>query len=460
MKRASILILVFVILIGVTPTQISAAYENGFFANLNLTVLDEPWNTKQDGSGTDYDTLALEFRLKGEGIKSIHGAWIAIDMTKLLLVDYAYDGYSINDEILDGNLSVGKSPARFDNPNYYHLKEDVKEGRATVDSWSYSMINFNLAATSKDGKTLFLCLQPSQSMSVNYDEFTTVVTLRLAILPGSEITSDSVRFINKSERDYLNQSFIIAMNDGTNGYFYGDASQDDTLAPPTVTGNAFSIVANPETDEKHETKEPETVPDETNPLEYEPDVDIVWDNPFTDVPGNAEYIEALEFVYKSGLFKGVSNTEFSPNTTMTRAMFVTVMGRLAGVDPNYFTGESFDDVEAGEWYAPYVMWAAQEGIVQGYGNGKFGVNDNVTVEQAIVIIARYADYVGIDTTSDYRLSSYIDEEEVSSWAYRQIKWAVENRIYSGNGKMLNPTSPAKRYMVAEFLYAFVNEFGN
>jgi len=457
MKRASILVLILIMLLGVIPTQIYAKAGAEFGTNINVIASDDKWNTEKDGSGAEYDTVILEYRLKGEGIRGIQGAWIAIDMTDLLLVDYAYDGYSINDDIIAGKLSVGKSPERFENSNYFELKEDVKDGRITVDQWSYSMINFNLAAISKDGKTLLLCLQPSQSMTVNYDDFTTVVSLRFAVLPGARLTSDSVRFVTKTERDALNQSFIVAMNDGATGYYYGDKDRSDTLAVPAVTGDVFKETPAPETNEGDETDEPYIEPDETDPPVTEPDdsvVDTPWINPFTDVANSAEYIDAIEFVYEKGLFKGVSDTKFAPETTMTRAMFVTVMGRLAGVDPNYFTGESFDDVVAGEWYAPYVKWAAQEGIVQGYGNGKFGINDSVTVEQAIVIIARYANYVGLDTASDYRLTSYIDENSVSDWAYKQMKWAVQNGIYSGDGRMLTPNSPAKRYLVAELVYAY------
>ncbi|MBE6617684.1 MAG: hypothetical protein E7627_07105 [Ruminococcaceae bacterium] len=158
MKRASILVLVLIILLGVIPTQVCAKTGDGFGTNINVKDSGEKWNIEKDGSGAAYDTVIVEYRLKGEGIRGIQGAWIAIDMTKLLLVDYAYDGYSINDEIIAGNLDVGKAPARFNNPNYYKLKEDVTEGRAIVDRWRYSTINFNLAATSRTFIRVFLFL--------------------------------------------------------------------------------------------------------------------------------------------------------------------------------------------------------------------------------------------------------------------------------------------------------------
>lgn len=459
MKRSSVLFLVLVILFCAMPCQVFAAENNQFSTNINIVASDDKWNISSDGSGSAYETVIIEYRLKGHGIKGIQGAWIAVDLTKLLLVDYIDDGYSINDEIIAGNIATGKAPAKFDNQAFYELKEAVKEGRTTVDQWEYGMINSNLIAISTDGNTLFLCPQPAQTYKVNYDDYTTVVSFRFACLPGARLTEDSVRFATASERNSLNQSFIVAMNDGSSGFYYGDSSGKNSLPAPTVTGNVFTEAEYPETDRWEETKEPvippETEPYETDEPQTEPEP---WNNPFVDVSDNAEYIDAIEFVYENGLFNGISATKFAPDTTMTRAMFVTVIGRLAGVDPNYFTGVSFKDVVPGEWYAPYVEWAAQEGIVQGYGNGKFGVSDEVTIEQAIVIIARYADYVGIDTSSLQSLSSFSDSGKISDWALTQMKWAVENHIYSGKNKMLWPSSPAKRYMVAEFLYAYAEAF--
>lgn len=183
-----------------------------------------------------------------------------------------------------------------------------------------------------------------------------------------------------------------------------------------------------------------------------------WENPFVDIQKTDTYYNAIQFVYENGLFKGVSDTEFAPETTMTRAMFVTVLGRLAGVDVMYFTGSSFDDVVLNEWYAPYVEWASEYGIVNGYGDGRFGVNDRITVEQAAVIMARYAEYIGLSTSSDMTLIHYQDSEKVSSWAVEQMKWAVENKIYSGDNYYLSPQSPAKRSLVAEIIFSFVSKF--
>ena len=184
-----------------------------------------------------------------------------------------------------------------------------------------------------------------------------------------------------------------------------------------------------------------------------------FENPFIDIFESDRYYDAVAFVYENGLFKGVSAREFAPDTTMTRAMFVTVLGRLANVNADMYNTVSFDDVEAGSWYAPYIQWACDAGIVNGYGDGKFGVNDPVTVEQAAVLLARFAAYSGIQTVNYTALSGFTDAATVSDWAVAPMQFVVGNGIYTGTANALEPQSPAKRSLLAEMLYAYVMHFG-
>jgi len=139
---------------------------------------------------------------------------------------------------------------------------------------------------------------------------------------------------------------------------------------------------------------------------------------------------------------------------MTRAMFVTVLGRMNSVDIRYYSGSSFNDAVPGEWYAPYVEWAAANKIVQGYGNGIFGINDKITVEQAAAILARYASYIGMPTESNQSLTAYTDAGEISGWAAQNMQWVVEKEIYTGAYNKLNPQSHASRSLVATMLHNF------
>ena len=111
------------------------------------------------------------------------------------------------------------------------------------------------------------------------------------------------------------------------------------------------------------------------------------DTGFTDVNADAWYADAAVYCRDNGLMSGTSSTTFSPNTPMTRAMLATVLHRLAG-SPAVSGTDSFTDTADNQWYSDAVVWAAQNGIVSGYGGGLFGINDPVTREQIATILWR------------------------------------------------------------------------
>lgn len=118
--------------------------------------------------------------------------------------------------------------------------------------------------------------------------------------------------------------------------------------------------------------------------------DTTADSPFTDVkPGDWCY-DAVLYAKANGFFSGTSETTFSPNGTMTRGMFVTVLGRMAGIDPAKYGGDTgFTDVPEGMYYAPYVKWAAQYGITGGTGDGRFSPDALITRQQMAALFVRY-----------------------------------------------------------------------
>jgi len=186
-------------------------------------------------------------------------------------------------------------------------------------------------------------------------------------------------------------------------------------------------------------------------------------NVFKDVPLGADYYEAVTFAVEQGLFNGVSATEFAPDTTMNRAMFVTVLGRLDKADVSKYTTPTFDDVKADQWYTSYVEWAAASGIVNGIGNGLYGINGEITVEQACTILYRYAaskgNTVGTGVSDCPSVTDFEDSADISDWAKDSVKWAVENGIYAGHGDELVPKSAASRALVATMFANYVKVFG-
>ena len=180
-----------------------------------------------------------------------------------------------------------------------------------------------------------------------------------------------------------------------------------------------------------------------------------WQNPFTDVSKYATYYKAVQFVYEEGLFNGTSATKFEPDTTMTRAMFVTVLGRLAGVNVNNYKTSSFSDVATGQWYSEYVEWASSIGLVEGYGNGKFGPNDSITHAQMYVLMERYADIIeGKTTTASGTSISANDVRDIPDWAYEAVEYAAKNDFLVVSSYKLTPNDNAKRSELAMLLQKF------
>jgi len=153
------------------------------------------------------------------------------------------------------------------------------------------------------------------------------------------------------------------------------------------------------------------------------------------------------------LFEGTSGTTFSPETTMTRGMLVTVLWRLDGSPAAADAG--FADLSQ-EWYKAAVGWAAANGIVDGYGNGKFGPEDAVTREQTAAILWRYAKYKGRDVSvgEDTNLLSYGDASDISEYAVPAFQWACGAGIIEGSGGKLTPADTATRAQVAAVLRRF------
>ena len=176
---------------------------------------------------------------------------------------------------------------------------------------------------------------------------------------------------------------------------------------------------------------------------------------YTDVDKAAWYYEAVEYALEKGLFVGTSDTTFSPNTAMSRAMLVTVLWRMEG-EPAVTAANAFTDVVGNAWYAKPVLWANANNIVSGYGGGLFGPNDNITREQMAAVLNRYAGFKGIDVSAADSLAAYTDAGDVSDWALASLKWAVGEKLITGmTTTTLVPQGNATRAQVAAILMRYI-----
>ena len=154
------------------------------------------------------------------------------------------------------------------------------------------------------------------------------------------------------------------------------------------------------------------------------------------------------------MMAGVENNLFSPNATTTRAMIVTILYSLENRPSS--GSMNFTDVPAGQWYTSPIAWTAANGIVGGYGDGRFGPNDTITREQMAAILYRYAQFKGYDVSNIGDLSRYTHAGQVSDWTRTAIGWANAQGLITGNtATTLNPIGSATRAEVATILIRFV-----
>ena len=178
----------------------------------------------------------------------------------------------------------------------------------------------------------------------------------------------------------------------------------------------------------------------------EPQVQAQPQNHFLDIQGHwAEKV--IQEVAKKGYFKGTSATNFSPNKTTTRAEFVTVLGRLAKINPSQYPKAQQVDIQEGSYYQAYVNWAIAEGIVKGTDANHFSPDQKITREEVATILARYLEKQG-KLKSKQVGQSYKDQEQISPWAKEAVRKMTEAGIFKGQGK--GNFAPNKTFTRAEF----------
>ena len=167
--------------------------------------------------------------------------------------------------------------------------------------------------------------------------------------------------------------------------------------------------------------------------------------PFADVSESDPFYKDVKFVYENQLMNGLTAEKFGPDSPLERGMLVAILYRLDG-EPAVTGNPLFEDVDPAMYYAQAIEWAAKHGIVNGFGDGAFGPEKNVTREQLAAILYRYALYRGCVIRID-------DVETASSaWAETAVKWAVSNGILAAEGTV---TECAARAEVAAAVRAFL-----
>ena len=179
--------------------------------------------------------------------------------------------------------------------------------------------------------------------------------------------------------------------------------------------------------------------------------------PFVDVNEGDWFYDAVVYAYQNELMDGVGGNRFAPNSETTRAQLVTILYRLEG-EPAVSGDLPFTDVEAGIWYTDAILWAAQNNIVNGVNDTEFAPGDDLTRQQLVTILYRYAESKGYDVSASADLSGYPDAGQVQDYAQPAMAWAVAENIIQGmEDGTLKPAGNASRAQIATILMRFCED---
>lgn len=180
---------------------------------------------------------------------------------------------------------------------------------------------------------------------------------------------------------------------------------------------------------------------------------------FKDVMPNVWYHQSLDYCVVNNLFKGTSDTTFSPNATMTRGMMITVLYRLDGSPDVSKLDNPFKDVNDKTWCIDAIKWAYDTGVTEGYADKTFGTDIKITRAQAAKMLYCFALYKNLDCSKTKDYKNFADAKDVGSWADPAIKWALGNGIIQGvTETKLNPNGSATRAQLAAILARYAQNF--
>lgn len=228
---------------------------------------------------------------------------------------------------------------------------------------------------------------------------------------------------------------------GGNGNGGGHDDNDDGYTPP-------SVPARPETHTGYRAcRRDDTCP--------------IW--PFADAAPTAWYHDGVHYCVEKGLMHGISADKFLPDGSVTRAQLAAILWRLEG-NPAPVSTADFSDVADGAWYAGAVRWAADNGVVKGYADGRFHPNDAVTREQMATLLYRFAEYKGYDVSigGDTDILCFTDGAAIGGYAVPAMRWACGSGLMTGTqrdgGMALAPRDTTTRAQTATLLTRFQSTF--
>ncbi len=224
-----------------------------------------------------------------------------------------------------------------------------------------------------------------------------------------------------------------------------DFTDDDNDGWQSASQQKVVVIKNPSSDAIKQ-KQPTTPVNSTKKSQA--------DQRFTDVKQDDWFDVAVDNVVKKGLMYGTSSNSFSPKLNTTRAMLVTLLYRLAA-EPAVSHSSDFSDVADNMWYSKTIAWSQANGVAKGYQDGSFKPNDNLTREQLVAMLYRYANAKQYDVSAKANLTSYSDSASITPYALDAMQWAVKSGVIRGTtATTLDPQGRATRAQLAMIITRF------
>lgn len=369
-------------------------------------------------------------------------------------VQTAYiDGFRVYNPLGTENLSAVAENAytrdRENAPTYISLFDYLKADTwnetivyiETSEGGSYRQADYQIGS----GPYNEIYLAPNSSISFTSDAARVMVSAKTI---NGETEMNAVTITSGTE-----QYFELTGTNGTYTITNTGANILSLVNLKLIDGTLTTVEADTYTAIATALGAPVTLQDGTvvEPEKPEP-VEPEWVNPYDDVHQQDWFYEYVKYVTQHGLMNGMGDRKFAPKTVMNRAMLATVLYRIAG-EPEVSGEMLFSDVATGEWYSDAILWAAQNGVVEGVGGGKFAPDEPLTREQMVTMLYRYWKLSNPDAAAAGETDAqFIDWDLVSDWALEAMRWAVANgQIHGMTAETLSPQGSLPREQAATLL---------
>ena len=395
-----------------------------------------------------------------DGVTEIKN-WTFADCAKLTEVTIPNTVTKIGNEAFRGcgmsELSIPGSVTEIGHLAFYNCRSltsvFIPRGVTKVNSWAFRNCESLVDTKISNGvteiaygafagcKNLPEVTIPKSVKSVGYAAFSGCKGLKTVIFKGDapEISSEA------------SENLLVTIVDG----MYQDVNDKGVEPFCNVAANAFYPTGN------------QTYTDEIRTAYGS---GLTWEEqkkpelPFTDVSQEDWYLDAAGYVFSRGIMTGMNETEFGPSVKLSRAQFATILYRMEGEPEAAYDAAAFPDVKEGQFYTAPAMWAKGSSVIKGYEDGRFGPADEITREDMALMMYRYANMLGLDTTARGDISGFPDAEKVSGYAADAMKWAVGEEIIKGKeeaGKdnIIEPQGTAERAQCATIIMRFMEGYG-